>query len=253
MTTAREQVVATAVATLHEHERPAGSNRTRFGRAYGGRDGEPWCAKWVWCIFMWALGFDLKRLTGAWAGTRFGLAAGIKAGWAVSPRLAQAGDIVFLNFKGGDYVDHVEIVVANTGAELRTIGGNVGNYYGGSVEYRVRQWNEIAGVLSPPVLGGVVNKPPVIPPKPSTKPLPPFRPSPQLPVKAINPEGPMLLVVDNVGFFSITPGPVIVALSMSEYAATVENSRNIEILRLPQGPGQHVLESTLKAMAKVVG
>jgi hypothetical protein len=244
--TPRSAIVGTALSQVGTTERPPGSNRTPYGAWYG-LNGQPWCAVFVaWCFAR--LGHDLRaELTPEWAYTPAGLAAGRRAGWAVRHQDARPGDIVFFNFPGGEAVDHVGIVESNVGGVLRTIEGNTspgpGTFTsqanGGGVWRRWRDWSLVAGVLSPPYLTDAV--------QPAPPPAPPTTAS-----TTTTPEDPMFLVVDNVGFFAVGPGPIIVGLSITEYAQAVENSRGVPIKRLPQGPGQKYLEQTLKAMAKAV-
>ena len=159
--TQRGAVVATAQAEVGTTERPPGSNRTPYGVWYG-LDGVPWCATFVAWVFA-RHGHDLrKELTGSWAYTPAGLAAGRAAGWAIRHSDARPADIIFFNFRpGGDAVEHVGIVTANLGGRgVATVEGNTSGGAGGSqangggVHARIRPWSSVVGVLSPPWLQG---------------------------------------------------------------------------------------------------
>jgi hypothetical protein len=251
--TRRADIVATAQTDVGTIEFPSGSNRTVYGQRYG-LNGVPWCAIWTSDVYQ-RNGHSLRaELTQQWAYTPAGLQAGRRAGWAIKHRNARPGDIVFFDFPGGEAVDHVGIVTANLGDRgVATIEGNTSSgtagsqSNGGGVYARTRPWSLVAGVLSPPYLTDDT------PPRPLPPPAPPVV-VPQLPPPATTAtsEAHMLLVVDNVGFFALGPNDVIVGLTITEYAQTVDNSRGVPILRMPQGPGQLFLESSLKRMAKAL-
>ena len=234
--TPRSAIIATALGDVGTTEWPPGSNRTRFGARWG-LNGVPWCAIWVGDVYQ-RNGHDLRaELTPEWAYTPAGLAAGRRAGWAVRHQDARPGDIVFFNFPGGEAVDHVGIVESDLGGVLRTIEGNTSpgdgsQADGGGVWRRQRDWSLVAGVLSPPYLTDLTTPPP---PPPATT----------------EQESDMgFLVVDNVGIFSVSPGPIVVGLTLQEFAAVKDRS-SVPVKVMPQGPGSLELQGLVKAMAKV--
>jgi hypothetical protein len=149
----RDSIVNTAKPQIGVTESPAGSNQTRYGVEYG-MNGVAWCAIFVWWVYK-ANEIDLRHeLTPKWAYTPAGLQAARAKGWAVSVNQANAGDIVFFDFPGGEGVDHVGIVVSNDGrGTLQTIEGNTSagtagsQSNGGGVFYRSRSYSVVAGTV----------------------------------------------------------------------------------------------------------
>lgn len=142
MATARDRVLAAARQDIGYRERADG--RTKHGEWYVRNKPAPEVfASAAWC----------QMAQGFWAN-----AAGVpedafprlaytpyavqwfkdRNRWGTKPR---AGALVYFNFPGGDFVDHVEIVEAvRADGSIVTIGGNVGN----RVQRLVRRYN-IAG------------------------------------------------------------------------------------------------------------
>lgn len=134
------RVLDIAELQLDYAERPAGSNMTKYGKAFG-LDGQPWCLMFVWWVFQKA-GFQLYKTASCTSLVNRYLAA--------SPRQIilkdfKPGDIVFFDFSGQkDKTEHVGIVksVSATGSTLTTIEGNTGvgdNCNGGCVMERKRR------------------------------------------------------------------------------------------------------------------
>ena len=149
-----EQALAEAVKYIGTTERPAGSNRTQFGKWFG-VDGAPWCAIFVsFCFakgakYVIADGFKgagcygngctyvptaeaWLRATGMWKGRTTPL----------------PGDIAIFNWDGG-VPDHTGIVEQSlAGGRFATIEGNTGignDANGGAVMRRVRRLSHADG------------------------------------------------------------------------------------------------------------
>lgn len=120
MTTA-EQVLKVARAQLGTKESPAGSNRTKYGRAFG-MDGYPWCAMFTWWVLREAHGNGDLHPEIAWTP---GLAKWFREQdrFGTTPRV---GAIAFFDFPDSvDRIQHVGIVEAiRNDGDLQTIEGN---------------------------------------------------------------------------------------------------------------------------------
>lgn len=120
MTTAA-QVLAVARSQLGTTEVPAGSNRTKYGRAFG-MDGYPWCAMFTWWCFRQAHGNDDLHPEIAYTPSL--------AGWYASQdrygKTPRVGALVFFDFPDSvDRIQHVGIVEAvAVDGTLQTIEGN---------------------------------------------------------------------------------------------------------------------------------
>lgn len=254
--TLRGDIVGTAQTDVGTQEWPPNSNRTVFGQRYG-LNGVPWCAIWVADVYR-RNGHDLRaELTSAWAYTPAGLAAGRRAGWAVKHRDARPGDIVFFDFPGGEAVDHVGVVTANLGdkgvatIEANTSPGTAGSQAnGGGVYARTRPWSLVAGVLSPPYLTDGTPPLPLPPPPP---PPPVVVPSPVVPPTATLESRPVFLVVENDGIYAVMEGPVLVGLSLTQYADAVKRSPGVPTLTLPTEVGKIAVGQLLTASARAQG
>jgi surface antigen len=114
-------VLATARSQLGTVERPPGSNRTRYGAAYGG-DGQAWCAKFVWWVFRESHASGLIPKA-AYTPT-FAKWFRDQGRWGGSPR---PGAVVFFDFPGDgvNRISHVGLVEAvNRDGTIQTIEGN---------------------------------------------------------------------------------------------------------------------------------
>ena len=105
-------------------ESPAGSNRQKYGAAYG-MIGVPWCVIFCWWCFREAGASALFYGGGKTASCSQYIAWAKKAGQWVTGDY-KPGDLVFFDFnpKAGDGVDHVGIVESWDGRTLVTIEGN---------------------------------------------------------------------------------------------------------------------------------
>lgn len=140
MTTAQD-VLNQARADLGYTEKPAGSNRTKFGHFYG-LDGQPWCAQAISYWFFNA-GLPLPASTSkGFAYTPSGAAYFKRINrWGTTP---QVGAVVFYDFPGDSVnrISHVGIVEAVEGDAIVTIEGNTddaGGRTGGKVMRRRRK------------------------------------------------------------------------------------------------------------------
>ncbi len=149
------KVIASAKSQLGVKESPFGSNRTKYGRAIN-QDGVPWCAIFVWWVFMDA-GFDLRKIAPtpelAYTPTFSGQLKA--AGWrSVSVSTAHPGDIVFFDFPDDvRRIQHVGIV-ERVGSQLTCIEGNTSirgsQSNGGMVCRKVRSANVVKAIYRPP-------------------------------------------------------------------------------------------------------
>lgn len=134
MANTRTDVVAAARAERGTTESPAGSNRQKYGKAYG-FDGVPWCA-----IYLSVILAQVGNRSGyRFASTAASVAWARRAGRLRSVSDARAGDIVVRLYT--PTTGHTGLVVANEGGTLVTVEGNTsgGNDRdGGSVQERRR-------------------------------------------------------------------------------------------------------------------
>lgn len=151
---AAADILRVARGELGVRESPPGSNRVKYGAAYG-MDGQPWCAMFVWWVYSSA-GVDLREAllpTLAW--TPAFATACARAGWpAVEPAQARAGDLVFYDFPDSTpRIQHVGIVDRRSGTDsLVAIEGNTSvtsQDNGGAVMRRWRPHRYVAAVYRP--------------------------------------------------------------------------------------------------------
>lgn len=152
------KVLELARADLGYTENPPGSNRTKYGEAYG-MNGVPWCVESLWYWFNEAG----ERM--AFFGGRKTASCSILLRWyrgqglTVPVEEVQAGDIVILNFHGKPEPEHCGLVVEARGrnAYLKTIEGNTtpgigmegSQDNGGCVAEKFRSYSQIVGVCRP--------------------------------------------------------------------------------------------------------
>lgn len=154
--TQSERVIAVARRELGNTELPAGSNRTKYGAAYG-MDGQPWCCMFLWWCFQMAGESDAFYGGGKTASCGELLRWAKREGLTVPASAVRAGDIVILNFFGGSDTQHCGLVVeAEAGARwIKTIEGNTtpgaegSQDNGGSVALKTRYVWQIVGVIRP--------------------------------------------------------------------------------------------------------
>ena len=158
-----EKVIAVARGELGYTESPAGSNRTKYGKAFAW-DGVPWCVVFIWWCFREA-GEGAAFYGGAKTASCGTLLRWYQEqGQTVPAREVQPGDIVILNFSGtketqhcGLVVDVSPVVCPATGAPsyIITIEGNTSpglegsQDNGGCVALKQRAYRHIVAVLRP--------------------------------------------------------------------------------------------------------
>jgi len=158
-----ENVIAVARRELGNTELPAGSNRTKYGAAYG-MDGQPWCVIFLWWCFHMAGEGDAFYGGGKTASCGELLRWARGGGLTVPANEVQPGDIVILDFSGTGDTQHCGIVVGalsdpgtrdNALIYIYTIEGNTtpgaegSQDNGGSVASKVRYPRQIVGVIRP--------------------------------------------------------------------------------------------------------
>ncbi len=152
-----QDVIDKANAEVGYTESPRGSNRTKYGRE-ARADGLPWCAIFIWWIFM-LFGIDLRKYSdNPWYTPN--LFADLKAlGWAVKLTELRMADIVFYDFPDRvRRIQHVEIFwrwVDKVRGFFKAIGGNTGignDSNGGKVMVRDRTTTTVAGAIRIPFL-----------------------------------------------------------------------------------------------------
>lgn len=142
----RNDVLKIAAWQLGVLENPAGSNRQKYGEAYG-MNGQPWCVMFVWWVFREA-GFNLRKTASCTDLSNAYKAAGQ---WVTSGY--KPGDIVMFDFTGKrSKTEHCGIVEKVNGNTLTTIEGNTGtasNANGGAVMRRTRDVRFVTGACRP--------------------------------------------------------------------------------------------------------
>lgn len=143
-----QQILDIARAEIGVRESPAGSNRQKYGEAYGW-NGVAWCAQFVWWVFHQAGADNLlpMKTASCW----FLMDAAKKEGlWVTSGY--KPGDVLIYDFPGGNSVDHTGICEAVAGNTVTAIEGNTGvgnDANGGMVMRRKRPVAQIKGAVRP--------------------------------------------------------------------------------------------------------
>ena len=142
----RETVIQIARWQVGVLESPAGSNKQKYGEAYGW-NGVAWCMIFVWWCFKEA-GFNLKKtascteLMKSYAESKQWVTKGFKP-----------GDIAMFDFSGKKQItEHTGIIVEVGDGHVITIEGNTGsgnNTNGGAVMERKRDLKYVTGVCRP--------------------------------------------------------------------------------------------------------
>lgn len=148
------EVLSVARAELGNTEFPPGSNRTKYGEAYG-MNGVPWCVIGLWWVFQVA-GEGMAFFGGAKTARCSVLMEWYKQqGMLVPFTDAQPADIVFLNFNGNGTPDHCGLVTERRGVLLYTVEFNTtpglegSQDNGGSVAEKMRYPYQIVAVARP--------------------------------------------------------------------------------------------------------
>lgn len=147
----RNKVLETAEAQVGVREDPPGSNRQKYGEAYG-VNGVPWCIQFLWWIFA------QSGESGAFYGGKKTASAGEllrwakKAGRTKPPAQLARGDLVILCFDGSGDTQHGGMVTSPQGYKFITIEGNTSaasEDNGGAVCVKTRNLSQIVGVIDP--------------------------------------------------------------------------------------------------------
>lgn len=142
----RADVLKIAAAEIGTTESPAGSNRVKYGEAFG-KNGYAWCMMFVWWVFKQA-GFNLLKTSSCTELANAYKQAGQWVSWGLKP-----GDIVMFDFSGQKKItQHVGIVEKVVNGWVYTIEGNTSrtsNDNGGAVMRRVRNPKLITGACRP--------------------------------------------------------------------------------------------------------
>lgn len=154
------KVIELARADLGYTENPPGSNRTKYGEAYG-MNGVPWCVEALWDWFNQA-GERMAFFGGGRTASCSVLLRWYREqGLTVPVSEVQVGDIVLLNFNGKGTPDHSGLVTKVSGRridigtlEITTIEGNTSptdgsQSNGGMVCAKTRYPSQIVGVCRP--------------------------------------------------------------------------------------------------------
>ena len=163
----KSQVLAMLHAQVGTKESPAGSNNTKYGKAYG-MDGVYWCAIFVWCMLTY-MGKKLFGFKSAYVPDY--------VNWAKKNKLMRgrdylpkAGDIIVFKMPGPARPNHIGFVVGSKkNGKVPTIEGNTGGSnprMGGMVAAQERSTTYIYGFID---MQGLYSAPK---PKPKPKPKP---------------------------------------------------------------------------------
>jgi hypothetical protein len=133
MTTPIERVLALAISQLGEEERPARSNRTKFGaeldrikHAPNPRQGSPWCGTFIDWLF-WALKM-LPVLDGV---NHYGTSAAFQQ-WRRRGRTTMVPKVGDLAFRSSSGPGHIGIVESVNGSKVTCLEGNTSRSFIGS-------------------------------------------------------------------------------------------------------------------------
>ncbi len=140
-----EQILTIARTEIGVRESPAGSNRQKYGKAYGW-DGVAWCAIFVWWCFHQADAENLlpMKTASCWQMMDAAKKAGL---WVTSG--FKPGDVLIYKF-GVSY--HTGICESVSGNTVTAIEGNTGinnNANGGQVMRRKRNVTFVKGAVRP--------------------------------------------------------------------------------------------------------
>lgn len=147
-----KQIIKLAKSQRGYHERPAGSNKTKYGKEYG-MNGTPWCAIFVWWCFKHAGASELF-----FGGKKTAYVPALADYYIAHKRIVKkthgkAGDIVFFDFDHNGNSDHVGFVWKYLGnGWYKTLEGNTGvgnNANGGKVMFRKRHISQISRIARP--------------------------------------------------------------------------------------------------------
>lgn len=152
MSATATQVMRIAKSQIGYKERPSGSNRTKFGKAYG-MNGTPWCSIFVWWCFKQANASELY-----FGGKKTAYVPTLADYYIEHKRIVKKthgklGDIVFFDFDRNGNSDHVGFIWKYLGnGYYKTLEGNTGignNANGGQVMFRKRHVSQISRIARP--------------------------------------------------------------------------------------------------------
>lgn len=152
MSATASQVMRIAKSQIGYKERPSGSNRTKFGKAYG-MNGTPWCSIFVWWCFKQANASELY-----FGGKKTAYVPTLADYYIEHKRIVKKthgklGDIVFFDFDRNGNSDHVGFIWKYLGnGYYKTLEGNTGNgnnSNGGQVMFRKRHVSQISRIARP--------------------------------------------------------------------------------------------------------
>ena len=152
MTATASQVMKIAKSQIGYKERPSGSNKTKYGKAYG-MNGTPWCAIFVWWCFKKAKSESLY-----FGGKKTAYVPTLADYYIEHKRIVKKthgklGDIVFFDFDHNGNSDHVGFIWKYLGnGWYKTLEGNTGignNANGGKVMFRKRHISQISRIARP--------------------------------------------------------------------------------------------------------
>lgn len=152
-----QAVLDLAESDLGYTESPAGSNNTKFGKAYG-LQGQPWCVMALWYWFNEA-GERMAFFGGGKTASCSTLLRWYREqGLVVPVSETQSGDIVIMNFSGTSDTQHcgiVQKVIDRESGWYRTIEGNTSpglegsQDNGGCVALKARHKKNVVAVCRP--------------------------------------------------------------------------------------------------------
>lgn len=147
-----DRVIETAAAEIGVKESPSGSNKTKYGAAYG-YNGVPWCVIFLWYCFREAGLSHLFYGGGKVAScSRYRTYAKNNGEWVTGQY--RRGDMVIFDFPGTSAeTDHIGIITAVTGDSVITIEGNTSatgsQSNGGMVLQKSRPMSQVIGAIRP--------------------------------------------------------------------------------------------------------
>lgn len=147
-------VIRVARGELGVTELPPGSNRTKYGQAFGW-DGVPWCVIFLWWCFR-----EAGERSAFFAGAKTASCGTLyrwykEQGQTALKQEVQPGDIVILNFSGTLDTQHCGLVVEAGTNWIQTVEGNTApglegsQNNGGCVASKIRTMAQIVGVCRP--------------------------------------------------------------------------------------------------------
>lgn len=150
------KVIEIAKKEIGVTEKPANSNKTKYGKWFG-MDGVHWCGMFVsWCYDQAGVNLGKIGFLKGFAGCQTAVAHYTKTKEVTND--PQPGDIVFFDWNGDKRYDHTGIFVSwvdSTKKQFNTIEGNTSpanDSNGGNVMARVRN-NKNVIFVHPKVLG----------------------------------------------------------------------------------------------------